>query len=47
MTHYSIEPKYRVFVKGYGFLAFVKNMSKGIGKSVSKNFSSKYSQISL
>ena len=44
MTHDSIEPKDRVFVKGYGFLPFVKNMSKGIGKNVSKNLSSKYSQ---
>ena len=25
---YSIEPKDRVYVKGYGFLSFAKNMSK-------------------
>ena len=23
---YSIEPKYRIYVKGYGFLSFAKNM---------------------
>ena len=33
---YSIEPKDRIFVKGYGFLSFAKSMGK--------NFSNKYSQ---
>ena len=33
---YSIEPKDRMFVKGYGFLSFAKDMSK--------NLSNKYSQ---
>ena len=33
---YSIEPKDRIYVKGYGFLPFAKNTSK--------NFSNKYSQ---
>ena len=33
---YSIEPKDRIYVKGYGFLSFAKNMSK--------NLSSKYGQ---
>ena len=33
---YSIEPRDRIYVKGYGFLSFAKNMSK--------NLSNKYSQ---
>ena len=33
---YSIEPRNRIYVKGYGFLSFDKNMSK--------NLSNKYSQ---
>ena len=33
---YSIEPKDRIYVKGYGFLSFAKNMGK--------NLSNKYSQ---
>ena len=34
---YSIEPKDRVYVKGYGFLSFAKN----IGKNVSNKYSQK------
>ena len=34
----------RVFVKGYGFLSFVKNMDKKYWKNISKNLSGKYSQ---
>ena len=33
---YSIEPRERRFVKGYGFLSF--------GKNIGKNISSKYNQ---
>ena len=33
---YSIEPRDRVYVKGYGFLSFVKNMGQ--------NVSNKYGQ---
>ena len=33
---YSIEPRDRIYVKGYGFLSFAKNMGK--------NFSNKYGQ---
>ena len=33
---YSIEPKDRIYVKGYGFLSFAKNMAK--------NLSNKYGQ---
>ena len=33
---YSVEPRNRRYVKGYGFLSFAKN--------IGKNISSKYSQ---
>ena len=28
---YSVQPRDRIFVKGYGFLSFAKNMGKNIG----------------
>ena len=31
---YSIEPRDRVYVKGYGFLSFAKNMSNKYGKNL-------------
>ena len=34
---YSIEPRDRIYVKGYGFLSFVKNM----GKSLSNKYCQK------
>ena len=34
----------QIFVKGYGFLSFAKNMGKNIGKNISKNLSGKYSR---
>ena len=34
---YSIEPRDRIYVKGYGFLSFAKN----IGKSLSNNYGQK------
>ena len=40
MTRYSVQPRDQIFVKGYGFLSFAKNM----GKNISKNLSGKYSQ---
>ena len=40
MTHYSVQPRDQIFVKGYGFLSFNKNM----GRNISKNLSSKNSQ---
>ena len=40
MTRYSVQPRDRIFVKGYGFTSFAKN----IGKNISKNLSGKYSQ---
>ena len=29
-TRYSIEPRDRIYVKGYGFLSFAKNMGKSL-----------------
>ena len=43
MIRYSIEPKDWIFVKGYGFLSFTKNIFKNVCKNVSKNLSSKCS----
>ena len=44
MMSYSVQPRGRILVKGYGFLSFAKNLDKNIGKNVSKNISGKYSQ---
>ena len=33
---YSIEPRDRIYVKGYGFLSFAKNMGKSL--NMAKNF---------
>ena len=44
MKHYLIQPKNQIFVKGYGFLSFAKNMINIIGKNISKNLSDKYRQ---
>ena len=44
MTPSSVQPRDRIFVKGYGFLSFTKNMGRNIDKHISKNLSSKYSQ---
>ena len=40
MTRYSVQPRDWIFVKGYGFLSFAKN----IGKSISKKLSCKSRQ---
>ena len=44
MTGYSVQSRDRIFVKGYEFLSFAKNIGKNIGKKISGNFSGKYSQ---
>ena len=44
MTCYSVEARDRIFVKRYGFLSLAKNIFRNIGKYVSKNLSSRYSQ---
>ena len=43
MTCYSVQPRH-IFVKGYGFLYFAKNIGKNMVKNISKSSSSKYSQ---
>ena len=43
MMQYLVQLRDQVFVKGYGFLSFTKNMSKNINKNISKNLSGKYS----
>ena len=40
----SVQPRNRIFIKGYVFLSFAKNMGKNIGKNISKNLSCKHSQ---
>ena len=40
---YSIEPRERRSVKGYGFLTFARNIGTHLGK-VAKSMSNKYSQ---
>ena len=39
---YSIEPRDQIFVKGYRFLSFAKNMGKNNGKNVSGKCSGKH-----
>ena len=40
---YSIEPRDRIYVKGYGFLSFAKHIGRHANK-VAKSLSNKYSQ---
>ena len=40
MTRYSVQPRDRIFAKGYGFLSFAENMDKNIGKNITKNLRS-------
>ena len=47
MTRYSVQHRDRVFVKGYGFLSFAKNVVKNIGKNIIKNLSGKCCQKRL
>ena len=42
MTHYSVQPRDQILVKGCGFLSFAKNVGENIGKYLSKNLSGKY-----
>ena len=34
MTRHSIEPRFRKYVKGYGFLSFAKNFGNKYGKKL-------------
>ena len=42
--NYSVQPRDRIIVKGYGFLSFAKSMCKNTGENISKNLSGKYSK---
>ena len=44
MTCYSVQPRDRIFLKGYRFLSFARNIGKNIDKNNSKSLSSKYNQ---
>ena len=44
MQRYSVQPRGRILVKGYGFLSFPRNMNKKAGKNISKKLSSRYCQ---
>ena len=44
MMRYSVQPSDQIFVQGYIFLSFAKNMGKNIAKNKSKNLSGKYIQ---
>ena len=44
---YSVQSRDRIFVKGYEFQSFTKNVGSNIGKSISENLSGKYSQKRL
>ena len=41
MTRYSVQPRDRIFVKGYGFFSFTKNMGKNTGKNLNYKYSQK------
>ena len=41
---YSIEPRDRIYVNGYGFLLFAKNLVTHATTKVAKNLSNKYTQ---
>ena len=41
ITRYSVQPRDRIFVKGYEFLPFATNVGKIVGKNISKNLSRK------
>ena len=47
MMCYSVQLRYQIFVKGYVFLSFPKNMVRNISKNICKNLSGKYSQTLL
>ena len=35
MARYLVQPRDKIFVKGYGFLPFAKNICKNFGKNIS------------
>ena len=43
MIQYSVRPRVRIFVKGYGCLSFAENTDTNICKNINKMLSGKYS----
>ena len=43
MTRCSVQPRYRIFIKGRRFLSFAENIGNNVGKNISKNASSQCS----
>ena len=43
-ARYSAQLRDKIFLKGYGFLSFAKNMNKIIGQNISQSLNNKYSQ---
>ena len=39
---YPVQPRGRIFGKGYEFLSFAKNIGKSIGKKISKTLTARY-----
>ena len=37
MTHYSVQPRDQILVKGYAFLYFPENIGRNNGKNINKN----------
>ena len=44
MIRFSVQPRDRIFEKGYEFLSFAKNIGEITGKNSSENLSGKYNQ---
>ena len=42
--YYSVQPRDWIFIKGYWFLSFAKNMGKNTSKNIHINLNNKYSQ---
>ena len=41
VRRYSVQPRDRIFAKGYGFFSFARNMGKNVGRNIRKTLSSK------
>ena len=41
---YSVKRRCRIFLKGYAFFSFAKNIGENIGKNISKKLDGKYNQ---
>ena len=41
IMRHSVQPRYQIFIKGYGFRSNAENISENIGKNIMKNLSDK------